>query len=110
MRDVTNLGLQFGNIGFDPNRKGYAGAMNTADDDSSAQQHTAPQAVPERNTAATSNGAASSPAVDVFNGGGMHPMNSLPMAACPCIHPSSHVTCVPSAFLLACLPGRCSWH
>ncbi|EIE24123.1 hypothetical protein COCSUDRAFT_65755 [Coccomyxa subellipsoidea C-169] len=71
VRDVTNLGLQFGNIGFDPNRKGYAGAINTADDDSSAQQHTAPQAVPERNTAATSNGAASSPAVDVFNGGGM---------------------------------------
>ncbi|KAK9906517.1 hypothetical protein WJX75_003232 [Coccomyxa subellipsoidea] len=68
VREVTNLGLQFGNIGFDPSRK-YGG--NASGDDSSAQQHTAPQAVPERNPAATPSGAASSPAVDVFNGGGM---------------------------------------
>jgi hypothetical protein len=73
VREVTNLGLQFGNIGFDPSRK-YGG--NASGDDSSAQQHTAPQAVPERNPAATPSGAASSPAVDVFNGGGNYSMKS----------------------------------
>ncbi|CAL8462329.1 g1862 [Coccomyxa elongata] len=71
VRDVTNLGLQFGNIGFDPSRSfGGSSTVHAASDDI-PQQHNAPQAVPERSNAAALSSAPSPPGVDAFNAGGM---------------------------------------
>lgn len=70
VRDVTNLGLQFGNIGFDPSRSfGGSSTVNATSDDI-PQQHNAPQAVPERSNAAALSSAPSPPGVDAFNAGG----------------------------------------
>jgi len=64
---VTNLGLQFGNIGFDPSRKFGA---NAPAEDSSAQQHAGGQTVPERSNATTSSAVPPPAAVEAFNAGG----------------------------------------
>lgn len=92
VRDVTNLGLQFGNIGFDPSRKFGANSVNAPVDDSSAQHHAGAQTVPERSNAATSSTVPPPAAVEAFNAGG-NPQAFQFAAAC----------CLPQSLWHECL-------